>query len=60
MAMPLVYSRIGRQAIEIPVPVNIPNPYSTAAREHDIQRPVIVRPIGLLEMDIVPAVHDPS
>ncbi len=53
MAMALIDGRIGGQAIKVFVAVGIPQPDAPAARQHDIERLVIVRPELVLNGDIV-------
>src|SRR5690348_17812147 len=49
VAMPLIDRRICRQTIEVAPAVDIPNPDAQATGEHDIERPVIARPVLALK-----------
>ena len=42
MAMPLVHRRIGREAVEVAVALDVPDPDALAAGQHDVERLVVV------------------
>src|SRR5205085_10624213 len=51
VAVALVHRRIRRQAVEVTVAVDVPYPDALTARQHDVERMVVVRAKTVFRLD---------
>ena len=47
----LIHRRVGRQAIEVALPVHVPHPGALGALDHEIEGVIVVRAPALFEGD---------
>ena len=59
VAVALVDGRIGRQAVEVALAVDVPDPDALAAGQHDVERLVVGGAVLLFQRDVVLRVHVP-
>jgi len=58
MAVALVYRGVGREAVHVPVAVDIPDPDPLPSGEHHIERLIVRRSITVFQSNIILSIHN--